>query len=202
MGPILKREPVSIVTWVPIWVLDGVVSDRRGLWRSSARGSFRGVCFVPGYFVRRGVLRCGIAGEMGLSDGTTAHTLVLDFLGPRQVGGISWAKFLQMERPVDRDQGLGLASLNERTGSLNGLREMRSAQGWTGHPVRLMTQGLTSVGIATGRDSDAPHRKSSDGLRWVGRFVLHAIAVSSDDNRLPMMHQPVDQGRGQGVVHI
>ena len=139
---------------------------------------------------------------MGLSDGTTAHTLVLDFLGPRQVGGIAWAKFLQVERPVDRDQGLGLASSNERTGSSNGLREMRATQGWAGHPVRLMTQGLTSVEIRASRNSDAPHRKTSDGLRRVGRFVLHAITVSSDDKRLPVMHQPVDQGRGQGVVHI
>src|ERR1700677_3517248 len=27
-------------------------------------------------------------------------------------------------------------------------------------------------------------------------FVSHPIAVSFDDDRLPVMHQPVDQGRG------
>ncbi len=33
-------------------------------------------------------------------------------------------------------------------------------------------------------------------------FVFHAITVSLNNDRLPVMHQPVDQGRGQGVVHI
>ena len=34
------------------------------------------------------------------------------------------------------------------------------------------------------------------------RFVFHAIAVSFDHQGLPVMHQPIDQGRGQGVVHV
>ena len=33
-------------------------------------------------------------------------------------------------------------------------------------------------------------------------LVFHPIARSLNEKRLPMMHQPVDQGRGQGVVHI
>src|SRR6476660_5026435 len=36
----------------------------------------------------------------------------------------------------------------------------------------------------------------------IGIFVSHPIAVSLNDDRLPVMHQPVDQGRCQGVVHI
>ena len=36
----------------------------------------------------------------------------------------------------------------------------------------------------------------------IGIFVFHPIAVSLNDDRLPVMHQPVDQGRGQGVVHV
>src|SRR6266567_8166264 len=42
----------------------------------------------------------------------------------------------------------------------------------------------------------------ASGAGWVGRFVFHAIAVSFDNECLPVMHQPVDQGRGQGVVDI
>ena len=40
------------------------------------------------------------------------------------------------------------------------------------------------------------------GAGLLGRLVFHAIAVSSDDDRLPVMHQPVDHGAGQGVVHV
>jgi hypothetical protein len=36
----------------------------------------------------------------------------------------------------------------------------------------------------------------------IGIFVFHPIAVSLNHQRLPVMHQPVDQGRGQGVVHV
>ena len=38
--------------------------------------------------------------------------------------------------------------------------------------------------------------------RSVVGFVLRAIAVSLDHDRLPVMHQPVDHGGGQGVVHV
>ena len=36
----------------------------------------------------------------------------------------------------------------------------------------------------------------------IGIFVSHAKTVSLNNDRLPVMHQPVDQGRCQGVVHI
>src|SRR6516162_390072 len=36
----------------------------------------------------------------------------------------------------------------------------------------------------------------------IGIFVFHAIAVSINNDPLPVIHQPVDQGRGQGVVHV
>src|ERR1700677_2580247 len=36
----------------------------------------------------------------------------------------------------------------------------------------------------------------------LGIFVSHPIAVSFNDDSLPVMHQPVDQGRGQGVVRV
>jgi len=45
---------------------------------------------------------------------------------------------------------------------------------------------------------------TTSGAGWIGRvvFVFHAIAVSFDNECLPVMHQPVDQGCGQCVVHI
>jgi hypothetical protein len=43
---------------------------------------------------------------------------------------------------------------------------------------------------------------AASGAGRVGRFIFHAIAISTDDKRLPMMHQPVDQGCGQRVVDI
>ena len=45
---------------------------------------------------------------------------------------------------------------------------------------------------------------ATSGAGWVGRvvFVFHAIAISFDNECLPVMHQPVDQGCGQGVVHV
>src|ERR1035438_7421152 len=47
-------------------------------------------------------------------------------------------------------------------------------------------------------------RQPTSGAGWVGRivFVFHAIAVSFDNECLPVMHQPVDQGCGQCVVHV
>ncbi len=52
------------------------------------------------------------------------------------------------------------------------------------HPIRTLTYALQSL---------------------VGRiriFIFHVITVSFNNNPLSVMHQPVDQGRGQGVVHI
>ena len=36
----------------------------------------------------------------------------------------------------------------------------------------------------------------------IGIFVSHAKTVALNNDRLPVMHQPVDQGRCQGVVHV
>ena len=46
---------------------------------------------------------------------------------------------------------------------------------------------------------------ASDGRRElfpVLTFIFHAIAVSSNDERLPVMHQPIDHGGRQCVVHV
>ena len=52
------------------------------------------------------------------------------------------------------------------------------------HPIRTLTRRVWS---RAGR---------------IGIFVFHPIARSLNDDRLPVMHQPVDQGRCQGVVHV
>jgi hypothetical protein len=52
------------------------------------------------------------------------------------------------------------------------------------HPLRTLTHSARS---RTGR---------------IGFSDSHAKAGSLDDDRLPVMHQPVDQGRCQGVVRI
>ena len=49
-------------------------------------------------------------------------------------------------------------------------------------------------------ESTAPAGVAGSGL--LGALVFHAIAVSSNDDRLPVMHQPIDHGGGQGVVHV
>ena len=77
----------------------------------------------------------------------------------------------------------------------------RSRVGWTSlpltpeaahrsveHPLRTLSRRVWS---RTGRFGIS-----------LGIFVFHPIAVSFDDDRLPVMHQPVDQGRGQGVVRV
>jgi hypothetical protein len=45
-------------------------------------------------------------------------------------------------------------------------------------------------------------RQSVARAGLVAGLVFHAIAVSLDDDRLPVVHQPIDHGGGQGVVHI
>ena len=44
--------------------------------------------------------------------------------------------------------------------------------------------------------------RSVTGAGSVRRLVFHAIAFSSNDDRLPVVHQPIDHGGGQGVVHV
>ena len=66
--------------------------------------------------------------------------------------------------------------------------------------------GLGSPSRLTACRRDArrkrPRTRSVAGAGLFGGLVFHAIAVSSNDDRLPVMHQPVDHGGGQGVVHV
>ena len=73
--------------------------------------------------------------------------------------------------------GLDIPSTHARCNSLRGE-----------HPLRTLARQVWS---RTGRI----------GIR-LGFFVSHPIAVSFNNNRLPVMHQSIDQGRGQGVVRV
>ena len=92
----------------------------------------------------------------------------------------------------------GLRSGNVPTGCTSSPQAWRVARGWAGLPLPL-----TTLGSGAGqRLPQRRQRQQTSGAGWVGRFVFHAVAVSFDNQCLPVMHQPIDQGRGQGVVHI
>src|SRR5579863_9913295 len=69
-----------------------------------------------------------------------------------------------------------------------------SRVGWTSQP--FVTHSLT---VAARADSGrcAEEGASLTGRVGIGILVSHAEALSLNDDRLPVMHQPVDQGRGQ-----
>ena len=52
------------------------------------------------------------------------------------------------------------------------------------------------------RSHRADYRDRNAAKGSVAGFVFRAIAVSVNHDRLPVMHQPVDHGGCQGVVHI
>src|ERR1700681_3566340 len=93
-----------------------------------------------------------------------------------------------------------------------GLRSVNAPIGRSSTPAGEAGCWRVDWTSATTRDTEAQpagerlrrrlERHPTSGAGWVGRFVFHAIAVSFDKQCLPVMHQPVDQGRGQGVVHV
>ena len=87
-----------------------------------------------------------------------------------------------MNRPLESAQRDGRAGSRVGWTSLPLTPDDSSLRGE--HPIRTLTRRVWS---RAGR---------------VGILVFHAIAGSLNDDRLPVMHQPVDQGRGQGVVHV
>ena len=181
-----------------------MVRDRRARRRCSARCEMRGVRSNSSMW--RGQAWRGRAGqafelgEPGVADGTTANSLAASCRGPRQDGQAAKTKLLAGSclRIWTRAWGQREPA-GERTGRLNGPAR------WRG----LLKGGLdipaTHAGCSSLR-SEHPIRTLARRV-WsragrIGIFVFHPIAVSLNDDRLPVMHQPVDQGRGQGVVHV
>ncbi len=69
----------------------------------------------------------------------------------------------------------------------------------------MIPQGRTGPPPELIQIRPVPTRATTDiGPRRAGLFVVafRSIAVSLDDDRLPVMHQPIDHGGGQGVVHV
>src|SRR6516164_3249008 len=73
------------------------------------------------------------------------------------------------------------------------------ARGWAGRSPPLTPKATRFASITRSDRGRAPLWSLVGRL---GIFVFHAIAVSLNHDRLPVMHQPVDQGCCQGVVHI
>ncbi len=139
-------------------------------------------------------------GEPGVLDGTTANPLAASCRGPRQDGPAAktklltgscsriWARAWGQREPADG-----------RTGRLNGpARWLGSFKG--GLDIPSIHAGCSS--LRTKRPIRTLTRRVWSRAGRVGIFVFHPIARSLNDDRLPVMHQPVDQGRCQGVVHI
>ena len=178
--------------------------DLRSRPRRSARCKVRGVSSDSGCGVTEygadGPGRRSSSVSRGVVDGTTVDS------SPQTAAGHD-----RMTRPSRRSSSRGAAcgfwirAWGQREPALQGTGRLnRSAQGlgWLKggldfpathaecgslqreHPLRTLTRRAWS---RTGR---------------IGIFASHPIAVSLNDDRLPVMHQPVDQGRGQGVVHV
>ena len=140
-------------------------------------------------------------GEPGVVDGTTANSLAASYRGPRQDGQVAKTKLLARSclRIWTRAWGQREPA-DERTGRLKKPGTMAGlAQGWAGHPFHSRQMQLTSHGTPA---PDVGRAAIGSRAGRIGIFVFHPIAVSFNDDRLPVMHQPVDQGRGQGVVHV
>ena len=164
----------------------------------SARCKGRGVTSDP----RCGVTKYGADGpgrrsssvRRGVGDGTTADSLAADRHGPPQDDQTTKTKpptgsclrildqglgptraRAARNRPLDRwAQGLGgpqggldFPATHAERGSL-----------LQGHPLRTWTR---RAGSRAGR---------------IGIFASHPITLPLNDDRLPVVHQPVDQGRG------
>ena len=84
----------------------------------------------------------------------------------------------------------------ERTGRWNLFGVRRSSRvDWvsdTDHGRRTRRRGMSLPPV------QCRERRSLAGR--VERFIFHSIALSFDDECLPVMHPPIDQGRCQSVV--
>jgi hypothetical protein len=156
------------------------------MWRGQARRGRAGQAFQ--------------LGEPGVADGTTANSLAADRHGPRQDDQAVKTKLLA--RSCSRILDQGLRPTRARYSRNRPLERPRTraglVEGWAGHP------GHSRLWSALRREY--PLRTLTSRV-WscadrVGIFVSHPKAPPLNDDRLPVMHQPVDQGCCQCVVHI
>ena len=185
--------------------LDRVRRDRRIRRRRSARCEKRGVRSNQGC----GVAKLGADGPARRSSSVSRAwwTGPPPIRSPRATTGHD-----RMTRPPRRSppqeaaRGFWIRAWGQREPALRGTGRSNDPARWPG----LLEGGLdipsthAKCQLTSHRtpdpDVDAPRFGHCVGR--IGIFVSHAIAVSLNDDRLPVMHQPVDQGRGQGVVHV
>jgi hypothetical protein len=108
------------------------------------------------------------------------------------------AKLVKDEPPATGDQGLETGFRNESIGRTREPRAWRSLVGGLDFP----TTHDGKLTDCSERLRQQQQRRRTSGTGGVVALVSHAIAASVNDQRHPVMHQPIDQGRGQGVVHI
>jgi len=145
-------------------------------------------------------------GEPGVMNGTTANSLATSYRGPRQDGQVAKTNPGAPGCLRILDQSLGPTRARSRT---NRPLEKKSPARWPGSLKGGLDIPFTHARCSSLR-VERPlrtlarrvwSRTGRFGIR-LGIFVSHPITVSFNDDRLPVMHQPVDQGRGQGVVRV
>ena len=108
---------------------------------------------------------------------------------PQEAARGSWIRAWGQREPAERANG----RLNHRGATLR----HRRAQGWAGLPgpslIQLTCQSLPESVVGAPRWI----------TRWASRTrVLRAIAASLNDDRIPVMHQPAQQGPGRSAASL
>src|SRR6266542_1363448 len=127
-------------------------------------------------------------GELGVVDGTTANSLAASYRGPRQDGQVAKTKFLARNCLRILDQSLGPTRAHSRTN-----RPLEKARhDWPGSLKGGLDIPATHARCSSLR-VERPLRTlsrrvwSRTGRIGIGIFVSHPIAISFDDDRLPVM---------------
>src|ERR1700722_9163074 len=140
-------------------------------------------------------------GEPGVAEGTTPYSPPESRRGPRQGDQAVKTKPLMRSCLRIQDQSLGpnASPLFEEQAARTVRYDRRTCSrvDWTSLPLTSHTAYFTAKTHSGRSHSMLESRASRFGI-----FVSHPIAVSLNDDRLSVMHQPVDQGRCQSVVHI
>ena len=99
------------------------------------------------------------------------------------------------------DQSLGSTrARSSRNRPLDSPRTMAGlARGWAGRSLPVTPK---PTHFASNTRSERGRTALQSLVGRIRIFIFHAITISFNRDPLPVMHQPVDQGRGQGAVHV
>jgi hypothetical protein len=172
--------------------------------RRSARSKVRGVMADSGCGVTEyggdGPGRRSSSVSRGVVDGTTVDSLPQTATGHHR-----------MTRPPRRSSARGAAcgfwirAWGQREPAVQGIDRLnRSAQrlGWFKGGLDFPAMHAECGSLQREHPLWTLTRRAWSRAGRIGIFASHAIAVSLNDDRLPVMHQPVDQGRCQSVVRV